>query len=324
MDFANERYVRLYVRDTITWKRLGWDGQNVLTQLLRKADRSGVIDLGGVEPWEVPVVLCGAPEDQARRGMARILELECAVQDGDRLVFPRYIEANECAQSDAQRQRESRAKRGAISNYPPPKPVTKRDDRQSQNVTECHELSQDVTDGHNLSLRAVPCRALPADPEEESTHAHARDRWSDSGRAQRIVLEFQKRYETATLAVPNQGQLSKAAATLLPVLERTATLRGVTFENALERLLGGFFASDRARAKGFPPAFLAANPLEYFDPQESQVTQKTPTQRIGIAEAACNAAEQAYRRNPNESTMKAWNVACSQLGQLKEDLKWTA
>lgn len=187
MDFANERYVRLYVRDTITWNRLGWDGQNALTQLLRKADRSGVIDLGGIEPWEALVVLCHAPEDAARRGVARVLELECVVQDGDRLVFPRYIEANETPQSDAQRQRESRAKRAT---------VTKRDDSQSQNVTECHGESRGVTDGHNLSLRAVPCRTEPADPTVRELPAHAheeqssgQDRESDKRRGNDWMLQ---------------------------------------------------------------------------------------------------------------------------------------
>lgn len=163
MDFTNERYVRLYVRDTVTWKRLGWDGQNALTQLLRKADRSGVIDLNGIEPWESLVVLCGAPEDQARRGMDRLLELGVVESEDGRLLFPRYLEANECKQSDAQRQRESRARRGPISRNPPPD-VTKRDHRESQNVTECHGLSQDVTASHTTSQAVTPCRAVPSVP----------------------------------------------------------------------------------------------------------------------------------------------------------------
>lgn len=154
MDFANERYVRLYTRDTTEWLLLGWQGQTVFSLLYRKADRSGVVALSGLEAWEVAVLLCGLPEDVARAGMAPCLRKGWIVVDGDRLVFPKYIEANECAQSDAQRQRESRARRA----------VTKRDVVESQNVTECHDASQGVTPSHS-----VPSRADPSEEELRST-----------------------------------------------------------------------------------------------------------------------------------------------------------
>lgn len=164
MDFANERYVRLYVRDTVTWKRLGWDGQNALTQLLRKADRAGVVDLGGIEPWEALAVLCGAPEAAARLGVARAIELGCVVHDADRLVFPRYIEANETPMSDAQRARESRAKRATLSpTVTAPSPI----------VTECHAESRAVTPCHSvpsvpyLTDPTVPSRAYTAGARED-------------------------------------------------------------------------------------------------------------------------------------------------------------
>lgn len=158
MDFANERYVRLYVRDTMTWKRLGWDGQTMLMHLLRKVDRSGVIDIGDAEPWESGVMLCGAPEDQARRGVARMLELGVIVHDADRLVFPRFIEGNETPQSDAQRVREHREreklKRAALK----------------RNVT---SVSNETLPNANAVKRvdtpsnSVPCRTEPSVQERE-------------------------------------------------------------------------------------------------------------------------------------------------------------
>jgi hypothetical protein len=150
MDFANERYVRLYTRDTMGWKKLRWEGRLVWMELYRKADRSGIVSLGGDEPWEAAVILCDIPEEVAKVGMERCLDREWIVRDGDRLVFPEYIEANETPQSDAQRQRESRAKRAA---------VTKRDG-QSQNVTDCHAESHGVTPSHTASLLTVPSRAV--------------------------------------------------------------------------------------------------------------------------------------------------------------------
>ncbi|HMI91588.1 MAG TPA: hypothetical protein VK509_09515, partial [Polyangiales bacterium] len=69
MDFSNEYYVRVYVRDTTTWKRLGWDGQAVLVQLLRKMDMAGVLDIEDMEPWEAVMLHCGAPKATAKAGV---------------------------------------------------------------------------------------------------------------------------------------------------------------------------------------------------------------------------------------------------------------
>lgn len=156
MDFSNERYVRLYVRDTTSWKLLKWEGQAVWTLLYRKADRSGVISLDGLEPWEAATLHCDLPEEVSKPGMERCLARGWVVRDGDRLVFPKYIEANETPMSDAQRARESRGKRAALSqNVTAP----------SQNVTECHTESRGVTPSHTASLLTVP--SVPAVPEEE-------------------------------------------------------------------------------------------------------------------------------------------------------------
>lgn len=149
MDFANEEYRRLYVRDTITWKRLGWTGQNVLTQILRKMDRSGVLELGGMEPAEAVALVTGGPIEEIETGLGRLLQLEVLQHVGDSLVWPRFVEAQTVNKSDKQRQRESRDRRRANSLGQPP-PVTKRD-AESQNVTESHARSHAVTGGHTPS-----------------------------------------------------------------------------------------------------------------------------------------------------------------------------
>jgi hypothetical protein len=158
MDFSNERYVRLYVRDTTSWKLLKWEGQTVWTLLYRKADRSGVISLDGLEPWEAATLHCDLPEEVSKPGMERCLARGWVVRDGDRLVFPKYIEANETPMSDAQRARESRAKRASLSQT-----VT----ASSQNVTDCHAESHAVTPSHTASHGVTLNRAVPAVPEEE-------------------------------------------------------------------------------------------------------------------------------------------------------------
>lgn len=153
MDFANETYVRLYVRDTTTWLRLGWDGQSVLMQTLRKLDMAGVMDIGDMEPWEAVVVHCRAPEDAAERGMEVCLRLGVLVHNGTFLAAPNFRDAQETVKSDKQRQKESRARRRATAVATDGRlsqPVT----AMSRNVTPESRL---VTTGHDGSRLVTHC-----------------------------------------------------------------------------------------------------------------------------------------------------------------------
>ena len=48
LHWPDERYARIYCRDTLDWLALSWDAQALWTALNRKATRAGRIDLGRV------------------------------------------------------------------------------------------------------------------------------------------------------------------------------------------------------------------------------------------------------------------------------------
>lgn len=111
MRFEDERYVRLYVRDTTTWLMLKWEGQSVFALLLRKVDRSGIFDLGGSDPYEAVAAVLQMPDDIVRVGLNRLLSRGVIERAADCLVFPRFIEAQEATMSPTTRQKESRLRR---------------------------------------------------------------------------------------------------------------------------------------------------------------------------------------------------------------------
>lgn len=163
MDFSNERYVRLYTRDTTTWKLLDWPARAVLMFILRKVDRSGVIDLGdeGVEGLaaqiEVPLeIVAPAVEQLVRR--------KVLVQTADAAVLPKFIEAQEAVQSEKQRQKESRLRRRdrALDVTKRDAPVTKRDG------------SVGFRDDPSLQPDQPSRPAFQAEPEKESRALSAR------------------------------------------------------------------------------------------------------------------------------------------------------
>lgn len=157
MDFSNERYVRVYTRNSTTWMRMGWEAQCVFIQLLRIVDRAGVLDIEDMDPSDAVSLHTGMPIDLVKRGLARALELGSVERGATTLSVPRFIEAQECAQSDKQRQRESRERRRDMAKTATP--VTNRDGL-SHAVTPSHTPSQAVT-----LCCAVP--SVPSKPEEE-------------------------------------------------------------------------------------------------------------------------------------------------------------
>lgn len=151
MDWSNERWVKLYTRDTMTAVRMGWQGRALLHELLRKVDRAGCMD-GVVSPVADLSAITGLPEDVVEIGLDRLTrkvseEDQPTVElNGQRLVIPNFIEAQESAKSDKQRQKDLRERRRAEF-------MSRNVTAPSQNVTNSHGVSRGVTACHAASRR---------------------------------------------------------------------------------------------------------------------------------------------------------------------------
>ena len=147
MRWEDERYVRVYTRDTVDWQYLSFEAQGLLTLLLRKVDRAGILEFGrhGVEGVAAAI---GHPNrwDTIKPALDQLVADGCVAVEPSRLVLPNFIEAQEAKTSDRERQRKSRESARVRHTA-------------SQPVTSGHTESQPVT----LSL-AVPSRAEPAKP----------------------------------------------------------------------------------------------------------------------------------------------------------------
>lgn len=179
MRWADERYVRVYTRDTPDWDMLPWQSRALLPLLLRKVDRAGLLDLGkhGIKALVRQVDM---PEEVVEVGFSGLIEDGCISLHGTVVVVRNFIEAQETSSSDQQRKRDQRERARALVNRieVTGESVTNRD-QESQNVTIGHETGQKVTNGHAQSQavtngHSVLCCALP-DPEEaipDSPKAH--------------------------------------------------------------------------------------------------------------------------------------------------------
>ena len=111
MRWEDERYVRIYTRDTVDWLGLSFIAQGLFCLILRKLDRAGLLKLGKPGKRGVAIVIGFAGEwSRLEPALEELLTDGCIQIRGECLVVPNFIEAQEATQSDAQRKRESRAR----------------------------------------------------------------------------------------------------------------------------------------------------------------------------------------------------------------------
>jgi hypothetical protein len=156
VNWSDERYVRLFTRDSVTWLSWRWETRCTLALLLRKVDRSGVLDTGRTDKAKALALTLMMPLEVVTVALEELLASGTAeVADGS-IVLPNFIAAQEAVISDRQRQKDLRERRLA---------ETRANERNNGDAR--HAVSHGVTDGHAVSrgvTPAVPSRAVPSVP----------------------------------------------------------------------------------------------------------------------------------------------------------------
>jgi hypothetical protein len=180
MRWEDERYVRVYTRDTVDWLALSWDAQALLLHLLRKVDRAGLLPLTRHGKKGVAVAV-GHPMQWSRiePALEELLADGCIEIRANVLFFRNFIAAQETPQSDKQRKAESRARAADLAaaatatNPQAPSQNVTHGHKSGQIVTPGHTASRGVTPGHSVPYRAVPYRAVPSQDLPPSAGASA-------------------------------------------------------------------------------------------------------------------------------------------------------
>jgi uncharacterized phage protein (TIGR02220 family) len=145
MDWENERFVKLYTRDTPDWVVLSWEARALFLFLMRKVDRAGVLTtrhgIRGV------AALVGMPVDVVERALPELVEDGCVVQHDGSFGLANFADAQEARQSNAARQRASRSRKRGHEDVA--------GTAHEPDVSGGHTASRDVTRGHAESHRVT-------------------------------------------------------------------------------------------------------------------------------------------------------------------------
>ena len=109
LDWENEKYVRLYTRDTADWLALSFDAQALIGLVMRKLDRAGVLHLGRQGKRGVAIAIGHATEwPRLEPALDELLADGTFEIIGEQLLMPNFRAGQEARASAAQRKREQR------------------------------------------------------------------------------------------------------------------------------------------------------------------------------------------------------------------------
>jgi hypothetical protein len=122
LDWSNERFIKLYTRDTADWMTLSFDAQALFMMILRKVDRAGRLELGrhGIKAVAVAIGH-GSLWSRLEPALQELLADGCLqiTSDHKTLLVRNFVEAQEARKSNAQRQRDFKEDKRAKATPPP-------------------------------------------------------------------------------------------------------------------------------------------------------------------------------------------------------------
>lgn len=144
MRWEDERFVKVYTRETVTTMRLEWQGRAVLAELFKKVDRAGLLEIGDEDPVEALAGMLRMPEEVVSVGWEKLISGKdpvVTIRDGSsRAIFiPNFMPAQEANQSDVARKQKSREVA-----------------RARHLVTHCDNVSRNGTESHTRSHAVTP------------------------------------------------------------------------------------------------------------------------------------------------------------------------
>jgi hypothetical protein len=151
--WEDEPWVKLYARDTPTWRAMCWQGRAVLPLLLRVLDKAGLLECGELGRSAVSLMI-SVPPDVVDVGLAELERLGVVVwhEPSGVLEMPNFEEAQEAKTSDLVRKREQRKR--------------DKDRARAQTLTNTQLVSRGVTRGHAVSHGVTPRQPSPAQTEK--------------------------------------------------------------------------------------------------------------------------------------------------------------
>lgn len=145
MDWADEHYVKLFTRDTVTWKLWPWQAKCLLPLLERKVDAAGFLPCGTHDPAMAVAAVVEIPTDVVRPGLDAMIATGTVELVDRQLLLVNFVAAQESRMTDRRKSLDYRERRKAAVRA---EAIAKLSDSLNATVTARHSASPAVTECH--------------------------------------------------------------------------------------------------------------------------------------------------------------------------------
>lgn len=108
MNWSDEKYVKVYTRDTLTWLSLSWEARAVLALLFRKVDGAGLMETGSLDRAQAVALQLVVPADVTRRALDELIAIGTVSEVAGGILIPNFVEAQESTKTEARKKKDQR------------------------------------------------------------------------------------------------------------------------------------------------------------------------------------------------------------------------
>ncbi len=109
MNWADEHYVKLFTRDTVTWRSWPWQARALFPLLMRAVDGAGMLSVGTRELGRSVALMVDLPADVVTPGIEALLaDGTVELSSAGVMIITKFLEAQESRKTNAQSKREQR------------------------------------------------------------------------------------------------------------------------------------------------------------------------------------------------------------------------
>jgi hypothetical protein len=115
VNWSDEHYVKLFTRDTVTWRSWPWQARALFPLLMRAVDGAGMLSVGTRELARSVALMVDMPSDIVLPGIKALLDDGTVELANGTLIVTKFLEAQESRKSDAQSKRDVRERAKAVA-----------------------------------------------------------------------------------------------------------------------------------------------------------------------------------------------------------------
>lgn len=110
MNWSDENYVKLYLKDTYTWRAWPWQARALIGPLMKAMNGAGIVEFGSADPAMAVGIMTLMPIEVVEVALAAMIGTGTLERISAGFLMPNFLEAQEARKTEAAKKRDQRSR----------------------------------------------------------------------------------------------------------------------------------------------------------------------------------------------------------------------